>query len=63
MPWTQDGTRVQEDLTTRQWFFDGCVEILGNRPSVTLEGDWEARFRGAVAAVDDLIRQRSEVTL
>ncbi|MGV3617375.1 MAG: AAA family ATPase [Fimbriimonas sp.] len=61
MPWTQDGTRVQEELATRQWFFDGCVEMLRGRRCVMLEGDWEARFRGAVGAVETLIGKRSAV--
>lgn len=53
MPWTQDGTRVQEDFTVRQWFFEGCVERLKGRPCAVLSGDWEARFEGAVQAICD----------
>lgn len=51
LPWTQDGTRVQEELGVRQWFFDECVEMLKGRPCVTLEGDWEARFQQAIQAI------------
>lgn len=55
MPWTQDGTRVQEDLDVRQWFFEGCQELLKERPTVTLEGDWEERFEQAKAAISEAL--------
>lgn len=48
LPWTQDGTRVQEDLKTRGWFFEGCQEMLKDRPHLILEGDWEERFEQAI---------------
>jgi NadR type nicotinamide-nucleotide adenylyltransferase len=54
LPWTQDGTRVQEDREVRQWFFEGCQEMLAGRRCVTLEGGWDERFTQAVHALQSL---------
>lgn len=55
MPWFQDGTRVQEDLRVRQWFFECCANDLQGRHTVVLDGDWDARFEQAVQEVNCLV--------
>jgi len=55
VPWVNDG---QRDMPHRREEFLGrCRSALEThqRPYVLLSGDWEARFRGAVTAIDRLL--------
>jgi len=57
VPWVADPVRyLQND---RRAFFERCEAALchDHRPYVVLRGDWEARFRAAVAAVEPLLTQ------
>lgn len=56
VPWIPDGQRCQPDLQERRAFHAACRDWLvqhGQR-FVEIEGDWQARERQAVAAVEAL---------
>jgi NadR type nicotinamide-nucleotide adenylyltransferase len=55
-PWIDDGTRVFGEPCRRRDFFEACERVLveTGAPYVRVGGDWEARYRACVAAVESL---------
>jgi HTH-type transcriptional repressor of NAD biosynthesis genes len=64
VPWIDDGTRYFPDPEMRSRFARRCqAELTGrNLPHLTLTGDWEERFRQAVAAIVDRFPQLAAMT-
>ena len=64
VPWIDDGTRYFPDPEMRARFARRCqAELTGrNLPHLTLTGDWEERFRQAVAAIVDRFPQLAATT-
>lgn len=57
VPWVNDNQRYFPNQVDRESFFARCRERLDEqrRPYVVIEGDWDARFESAVAAVNQLL--------
>lgn len=62
-PWVDDRQRFLGERAQRRAFFDRCRLALEQqqRPYVILRGSWDARFRGACAAVDALLAAAAPV--
>jgi NadR type nicotinamide-nucleotide adenylyltransferase len=60
VPWVHDGQRDMPHR--REEFRDRCRAALmaHHRPFIEISGDWDTRFRTAVAAIDKLLRPLSE---
>jgi NadR type nicotinamide-nucleotide adenylyltransferase len=64
VPWIDDGTRYFPDPETRARLAVRCrAELTGrNLPHLPLTGDWEERFRQAVAAITERFPQLAAPT-
>lgn len=53
VPWVADPVRYLPGEGER--FFEECAALLGDRPFRVLSGDWDARFRQACEAVEEVL--------